>query len=328
MGGTVMAKKTQAGNGRIVRSGLATVEARENADANLNLQEVARESSVLDDDVWRLVDAELVAVLREQAVFPELLNQLGITREITNWGIRRMDVWETDEGAVASVEPRFGSIRATTPLRKRNTVPFLCVYADVQADAEDIEAVRQGAMDPLEATGIREATEVVVDETNKVLATGSTDEGLDGLFNRTSRTTFTGTDWTTAGNGLKDLRGMGRRLFVDNVPEGVPKVAFVNPTNYEELLEEKTNTLGSQIELALKSVPGFKRTVQTNRRTVGTATMVAMSRSWLKHVVSMPVSVHEMTASPSKLVPSVFRVAHKFTLFNAKAKTVVDATSV
>lgn len=322
-----MAKGTP-GKANIVRRGVLTVDAQAQRDSELNLSEIGRDASVLDDDAWRLVDDELVNVLREQAIFPELLNELGITREITNWGIRRMDVWETDEGAVASVEPRFGSLKATTPLRKRSTVPFLAVYADVQADPEDVEAAAQGDMDPLEATGIREATEVVVDETNKVLATGSTDEGVDGLLNRTSRTSFTGTDWTTAGNGLKDLRGMGRRLFVDNVPEGVPKVAFVNPTNYEELLEEKTNTLGSQIDLALKSVPGFKRTVQTNRRTVGTATMVAMSRSWLKHVVSMPVSVHEMTASPSKLVPTVFRVAHKFALFNAKKTTVVDATAV
>lgn len=323
-----MATKGMPGKANIVRRGVLTVDAQAQRDSELNLSEIGRDASVLDDDAWRLVDDELVNVLREQAIFPELLNELGITREIPNWGIRRMDVWETDEGAVASVEPRFGSLKATTPLRKRNTVPFLAVYADVQADPEDVEAAAQGDMDPLEATGIREATEVVVDETNKVLATGSTDEGVDGLLNRTSRTSFTGTDWTTAGNGLKDLRGMGRRLFVDNVPEGVPKVAFVNPTNYEELLEEKTNTLGSQIDLALKSVPGFKRTVQTNRRTVGTATMVAMSRSWLKHVVSMPVSVHEMTASPSKLVPTVFRVAHKFSLFNAKVKTVVDAITI
>jgi uncharacterized linocin/CFP29 family protein len=308
---------------KIIGSGVASAEALATRDAGLGFGEVGREASMLDDDVWRLVDNELTRVLREQAKFPELLDRYGITKELGNYGQKRMDVWDEDDVLVATQELGLGPIKANQVSRSRNTTPYMSTYCDVQADPLDLEASRHGLADPIDALGIRQAIEVVTTKRNEFLAAGSTDEGVDGLLNKTNRTSFTGNDWGTAGNGLKDIRGMTRRLQVDDVPEEVPRVLFVHPTNEEELKEEKTNTLGSQIKLALESE--VAEIVATKRRTVGTATMVALSASWVKHVVTKPVTVSEMG---SLGMAPVFRVWCREAIWNSKAKTVVDATSI
>lgn len=312
------------GHAKILRSGVMASERLFRSDALLGLAEVGREASVLDDETWKEVDDELIAILREQAVFPEVLAQFGITRELGNFGRRAYDVWDADDSFAATLEAGLGPVKASTPARSRNRTTIMSVYADIQVDPIDLEASKHGLMEPLDAIGIREATEVVVDQLNAFLATGSSDEGVDGVLNKTSRTSFTGTDWTTAGNGLADVRGMSRRLFADNVPEGVKRILFVNPTNYEELQQEKTNTLGSQVEVALKSGE-VARIVRTNRRTVGTATMVAMSRGWMRHGVFQPVKVTELG---SLGMTPLFRVWTRQAIWNSKAKTVVDATAI
>lgn len=310
---------------QVVRKGTMRADAQARMDAQLGLtQGVGRDASLLTDEEWELVSSELVEVVRERAVFNEILQQFGITREQNSPGKTGATFWTIQDRDGGRTLLLHGAPAGDVPMLSDTTIPIVTHYADVHVPFEVLEASREGNLEARDALGIREAGAIVADLSNKFLAKGDSALGIDGVLNHTSRQTAAGTDWTTAGNAYNDVLDM-RKAFEDkNIdPDAVPTVLFVNPAQKKEASFVFSSTGRPQSEAIAELLGGMDRIKGTNRLSAGTVAMLAMSRSYFQHLVTAPFQVTEL----GKLgMGALFRVWKKETVFVGVANAIVERT--
>lgn len=291
--------------------------------ANLGLDSVGRDTSMLTDDEWEVVDNELIQVLREEAVFPQLLREMGITREVNEPGKMAVEFWSIQDRLAATRDLSMSRRNADTVLLSPTVQSNPVTYALVQVPRLALEASRRGSLPARDVLGVREATSIVVDSVNDLLANGDSAYGVDGILGTTGRQAAAGTSWATAGNAYMDVLDMNKALLDKNVISG-QRVLFVNQAEAKNVQRVFSSTSQSQLEI-IEKARLIDKFVVTPRRGAATATMARFSPNYVKHLVTQPVTVEEVG---QVMRAPVFLVWTQQTVLVGKADAVVDRTTL